>query len=163
MTQIVYRLSEIYLQIFIDLWKLAWMYFKVHRTNIDQETIEHGWAICANGHALLRKAQNPIFASEGRRDFSDTGKCSQWPHLYMTYEATCGLKCLFQEILSKNCFLRSVSWNFGCRLYIISLGGRTIGSQENWTMISIWMIRSSVADKNSGTEYMINTLGIEFK
>ena len=117
--------------------ELARMYFKVHRSNIDQETIKHGYAICANGHALLRKAQNPIFASEGRRDFSDTGKCLQWPHLYMTYEATCGLKCLFQEILSKNCFLRSESRNFGCRLYIISLGGRTIGSQENWTMISI--------------------------
>ena len=62
------------------------MDFKVHRTNIDRKTIDPGWATCPNGHALLRKAQNPIFAPEGRRDFSDTAKCSQWPHLYMTYE-----------------------------------------------------------------------------
>ena len=43
-----------------------------------------------------------ISAQEGRRDFLNTAKCSQWPHLYTTYEATYGLKCLFDEISPKN-------------------------------------------------------------
>ena len=33
-----------------------------------------------------------IFAPEGPREKNYTTKCSQWPHLYTTYEATCVLK-----------------------------------------------------------------------
>ena len=33
-----------------------------------------------------------IFAPEGPREKNYTPKCSQWPHLYTTYEATCVLK-----------------------------------------------------------------------
>ena len=33
-----------------------------------------------------------IFAPEGPREKNHTPKCSQWPHLYTTYEATCALK-----------------------------------------------------------------------
>ena len=42
---------------------------------------------------------------EGPRDFLNTPKCSQWPHLYTTCEATYALKCLFSEKIAKNCFL----------------------------------------------------------
>ena len=41
---------------------------------------------------------------EGPRDFSNTAKCSQLPHLYMTCEATYSLKRIFWEILPKNRF-----------------------------------------------------------
>ena len=41
---------------------------------------------------------------EGPRDFLNTPKCSQWPHLYTTCEATYALKCLFSEKIAKNCF-----------------------------------------------------------
>ena len=43
-----------------------------------------------------------ISAQEGRRDFSNPAKYSQWPYLYTTYEATCDLKCLFLELWLKN-------------------------------------------------------------
>ena len=33
-----------------------------------------------------------ILALEGPREKNDTSNCSQWPHLYTTYEATYGLK-----------------------------------------------------------------------
>ena len=46
-----------------------------------------------------------ILAQEGPRDFSNIAKCSQWPHLYMGYEATYCSKCKFIEICSKNDFL----------------------------------------------------------
>ena len=39
-----------------------------------------------------------ISAQEGRRDFSDTAKCLQSPHLYTTYEATYSFKCMVYEI-----------------------------------------------------------------
>ena len=42
-----------------------------------------------------------ISASEGRRNYSDTEKCSQWPHLYKSYEATYVLKCLFFSLKSQ--------------------------------------------------------------
>ena len=43
-----------------------------------------------------------ILAQEGRTDFCDTAKCSQWPHLYKSYEATYDLKCLLFEKIAKN-------------------------------------------------------------
>ena len=45
-----------------------------------------------------------ISAQKGRRDFSDTAKCSQSPHLFTTYEATYtySLKCMVYEISPKN-------------------------------------------------------------
>ena len=43
-----------------------------------------------------------ISAQEGPRDFLNTAKCSQWPHLYMTCEATYSSKCKFNEIWPKN-------------------------------------------------------------
>ena len=33
-----------------------------------------------------------ISAQEGPRECNDTANCSQWPHLYTTYEATYDLK-----------------------------------------------------------------------
>ena len=45
-----------------------------------------------------------LLAQEGRRDFCDTAKCSQWPLLYKSYEATYTLKCLFFEQMAKNWF-----------------------------------------------------------
>ena len=45
-----------------------------------------------------------ILAQEGPRDFSNIAKCSQWPHLYMSYEATYSSKCKFIEIWPKNRF-----------------------------------------------------------
>ena len=49
-------------------------------------------------------AQNAIFAPEGRRDFSNTAKLPQRPHLYKTYEATYALKGLLFEKIPKNRF-----------------------------------------------------------
>ena len=46
--------------------------------------------------------QKPNLTQEGRRDFLNTPKCAQWPHLYTTYEATYGLKSLLFEIFAKN-------------------------------------------------------------
>ena len=46
-----------------------------------------------------------ISAQEGRRDFSNTAKFSQWQHLYTSYEATHDIKCLLLEIWPNNCFL----------------------------------------------------------
>ena len=43
-------------------------------------------------------------APDGRRDFSNTAKLPQWPHLYTTYEATYVLKCLVLEKIAKNRF-----------------------------------------------------------
>ena len=51
----------------------------------------HGFRACEPrflGHALFCYSDFCISAQEGPRDFSDTAKCSQWPHLYTTYEAT---------------------------------------------------------------------------
>ena len=52
-------------------------------------------------------SENAIFASEGRRDFWVGSKCSQWPYLYMTYEAIYTLKCLLFEKFAKNWFFAS--------------------------------------------------------
>ena len=41
-------------------------------------------------------------ACEDRRDFSDTPKCAQWPHLYKSYEATYTSKCLVFVKITKN-------------------------------------------------------------
>ena len=68
-----------------------------HFRSIDNLRYGHAHSLCL---ALIGK--NRIFASEGRRDFLNTAKCSQWPHLYTTYEATYGLKCLVFEKLAKN-------------------------------------------------------------
>ena len=50
-------------------------------------------------------SQKANLVQEGRRNFLNTPKCAQWPHLYTTYEATYGLKCLVFEKLAKNWFL----------------------------------------------------------
>ena len=50
-------------------------------------------------HAHLTVGKNSRSACEGPRDFSDTPKCAQWPHLYKSYEATYTLKCLFLETI----------------------------------------------------------------
>ena len=56
---------------------------------------------------IFREAQHKILmifgylGQEGPRNFSDTAKFSQWPHLYTTYEATYDLKCLFLELWPK--------------------------------------------------------------
>ena len=60
---------------------------------------------------------------EGPRNFSDTAKCSQWPHLYTTYEATYHLKCLFLEILPKNWF--SPAWQIKISTFFAVLGKET--------------------------------------
>ena len=41
-------------------------------------------------------------AQEGPREYFDRAKCSQWPHLYTTYEATYDLKLTDNEIFAKN-------------------------------------------------------------
>ena len=41
-------------------------------------------------------------AQEGPREKIDIAKCSQWPHLYTTYEATYDLKLTDNEIFAKN-------------------------------------------------------------
>ena len=59
------------------------------------------------GHALFRVSPLSdfcILAQGGPRDFSNIAKCSQWPHLYMSYEATYSSKCKFIEIWPKNRF-----------------------------------------------------------
>ena len=58
----------------------------------DLGTHFQSWAILRN-HAHFDRAHLiiPHFCisvQEGRRDDSDTEKCSQWPHLYESYEAT---------------------------------------------------------------------------
>ena len=52
--------------------------------------------------AILRPFDFCISASDGRRQFSDTAKCSQWPHLYKSYEATYTLKLLVFDKIAKN-------------------------------------------------------------
>ena len=106
---VVYRLMEkftTYLQINIPFLYFAQMFFRVYRTNLAQETIEQSRASCPYDHALFLVirviCEFRILAQEGRRDFLDTPKCSQWPCLYTTYEATYARKCLFLEIFSKN-------------------------------------------------------------
>ena len=47
---------------------------------------------------------NAISAPDGRRDFLNTAKLPQWPHLCTTYEATYVLKCLVLEKIAKNRF-----------------------------------------------------------
>ena len=42
-----------------------------------------------------------IMVPEGFRELNDTAKCSQWPHLYTTYEATYGLNQTYNEIFAK--------------------------------------------------------------
>ena len=42
-----------------------------------------------------------ILAQEGRENFSDTSKLSQWPYLITTYEATYELQGLFLETRPK--------------------------------------------------------------
>ena len=53
---------------------------------------------------IAKLVKNPNLAQEGRRDFSNIAKCSQWPHLSKSYEATYALKCLVFEKMSKNRF-----------------------------------------------------------
>ena len=64
---------------------------------------------------------------EGPRNFSDTAKCSQWPHLYTTYEATYHLKCLFLEILPKNWFFVC----FGTKFLRFLVVGAFVMDQED--------------------------------
>ena len=54
------------------------------------------------------QAQNANFAPEGRRDFLNTAKLPQWPHLYTSYEATYALKRLLFEKIAKNRFMYSL-------------------------------------------------------
>ena len=63
----------------------------------------------SRNHALFDRAhlhflEFCISFQEGPRDFSDTPKWPQWPHLYTSYEATYKLKCLFLEKNAKNWF-----------------------------------------------------------
>ena len=64
--------------------------------------------ISLEGHAhkspQARMVKIRISAPEGRRDSIFSLKWPQSSHLYWTYEATYNLKCLFSEILAKNCF-----------------------------------------------------------
>ena len=53
-------------------------------------------------HAHLTVGKNSRSACEGPRDFSDTPKCAQWPHLYKSYEATYTSKCLVFVKIAKN-------------------------------------------------------------
>jgi hypothetical protein len=47
--------------------------------------------------------QNSCFSAPGgRRDLSDSAKCSQWPYSYKSYEATYILKCSIFEEIAKN-------------------------------------------------------------
>ena len=43
-----------------------------------------------------------ILVQESLREISNTAKCSQWPHLYKSYEATYILKCFIFEKIAKN-------------------------------------------------------------
>ena len=67
------------------------------------------WDVSVFDHALFHKSRDTLYFSisvqEGRRDLSNTGKCSQWPHLFKCYEATQGLKCSQEELSLKNHFL----------------------------------------------------------
>ena len=93
------RSDNWFLLIRVYIWKKIW---------VDKFLCVHSaqkWATPTFGFC-----EKPIFlisASEGRRDFSETPKCSQWPHLYWTYEATYTLKCLFFEKIKKNWFFTS--------------------------------------------------------
>ena len=66
-------------------------------------------------------SQKANLVQEGRRNFLNTPKCAQWPHLYTTYEAIYGLKCLVFEKLAKNWFLHDrVAKNHNFRYTIVS-------------------------------------------
>ena len=53
------------------------------------------WDVSVFDHALFHKLRDTLYFSisvqEGRRDLSNTGKCSQWPHLFKCYDATRGV------------------------------------------------------------------------
>ena len=65
---------------------------------------------CLKFGVYAPQAQNANFAPEGRRDFLNTAKLPQWPHLYKSYEATYALKCLLFEKIAKNRFTYSRTW-----------------------------------------------------
>ena len=55
--------------------------------------------------SLFKFCDGPIrrsSVSDGRTDLYNSLACSQWPCLYMSYEATYALKCLVFEIIVKN-------------------------------------------------------------
>ena len=56
-------------------------------------------------HGFSRCRYSCFSAPGGRRDLNDSAKCSQWPYLYKTYEATYTLKGLVFEEIAKNRFL----------------------------------------------------------
>ena len=69
-------------------------------SNFDSGDHTHFWAT-----PFLRIPGRSYFcnsAHEGPRDFSDTANCSEWPHLYKSYEATYALKRLSFKIIAKN-------------------------------------------------------------
>ena len=45
-----------------------------------------------------------ISVQYSRRDFSDTAKCSQWSHLYESYNTTYALKLSLSEVIAKTEF-----------------------------------------------------------
>ena len=71
------------------------MDFEVHRKISTVRQLTLGGQLAQMATPFCARPKNPIFAPDGRRDYSNTEKCSQWPHLYMAYEATCALKFLF--------------------------------------------------------------------
>ena len=81
----------------------------VSRTILDQNRLG-GWFVptgpTQGGHAQLSPLGANvgffILAPEGRRNFSNTAKEPQWPHLCTIYEATYGLLCLVLKIFTKN-------------------------------------------------------------
>ena len=54
--------------------------------------------------AYRETSQKANLVQEGRRNFLNTPKCAQWPHLYTTYEATSTQKRLLFEKIAKNLF-----------------------------------------------------------
>ena len=102
---------------------------------------------------ILRSCSYPILfvlGQEGRRDSSDIAKCSQGPHLYLSYEATYTLKCSHFEKIAKNRFLRREWWKISfSRFYRkISILGYMLlhKSNINVAIANILLYRKSLYD-----------------
>ena len=105
-----------------------------------------------------------ISAQEGRSDLSDIAKCSQWPHLYMTYESTYALKCLYSEIWPKNWFLARRSPKF--RRFLVFRPRKVVAkfpiqqNVRNSHIIYIWLMNQHMTYKST---YALECLHLEIR
>ena len=121
---------------------------------------------------IFREARHKILmifgylGQEGPRNFSDTAKCSQWPHLYTTYEATYDLKCLFVELWPKIWFfLCATSQNTNYfRYFELLFWAREVQRtfQIRWNLINghtyTWIIKQLMPFSRLFMRYTRNTV-----